>query len=168
MGKTESWVVSDTFWEKVLPLIPARVTRSGERLYRRKPGGGRKPQDFRLVFSGIVFVLRTGIQWKALPKKEYGSPSSIHKYFRLWLDAGFFTALWRAGLAEYDEMEGIAWRWQSIDGSLIKAPLARESVGKNPTDRGKKWEQAASAGGRAWSPAVYRRDRSKSPRRDPG
>jgi hypothetical protein len=27
-----------------------------------------------------------------------------------------------AGLAEYDEMEGIAWRWQSIDGALLKCP----------------------------------------------
>ena len=34
-------------------------------------------------------------------------------------------------------MEGIAWRWQSIDGALLKAPLAQESVGPNPTDREK-------------------------------
>ncbi|TNJ54789.1 transposase [Paenibacillus hemerocallicola] len=41
-------------------------------------------------------------------------------------------------LQTYDEMEGIGWEWQSIDGSLIKAPLALEAVGRNPTDRGKK------------------------------
>lgn len=29
-----------------------------------------------------------------------------------------------AGLAEYDELEGIAWRWQSIDAAMFKAPLA--------------------------------------------
>ncbi|MEN3291488.1 MAG: hypothetical protein V7642_741 [Burkholderiales bacterium] len=39
---------------------------------------------------------------------------------------------------EYDDLEGIAWRWQSIDGATMKAPLAQESVGPNPTDRGKK------------------------------
>jgi hypothetical protein len=39
-------------------------------------------------------------------------------------------------------MEGIAWEWQSLDGAMVKAPLALESVGGNPTDRGKK---AASA-----------------------
>lgn len=49
-----------------------------------------------------------------------------------------FEALWKAGLAEYDPMEGIAWRWQSIDGAMFKAPLAQEAVGRNPTDRGKK------------------------------
>ncbi len=38
---------------------------------------------------------------------------------------------------EYDELEGIGWEWQSVDGRMIKAPLALESVGKNPADRGK-------------------------------
>ena len=35
-------------------------------------------------------------------------------------------------------MEGVAWRWQRIDGATFKAPLAQEAVGPNPTDRGKK------------------------------
>jgi len=43
-----------------------------------------------------------------------------------------------ASLLEYDELEGIAWEWQSLDGAMTKAPLALESVGRNPTDRGKK------------------------------
>ena len=75
--------------------------------------------------------------------------------------AGFFVALWRAGLAEYDEMEGIAWQWQSIDGAMVKASLARESVGANPTDKGKKRQQASSVGGRAWRPAINCRNRGK-------
>ena len=56
-------------------------------------------------------------------------------------------------------MEGVAWRWQSIDGAMVKAPMAREAVGPNPTDRGKKWEQAPPAGGRSWGPAVDHRHR---------
>jgi transposase len=36
--------------------------------YRRKPGGARKPKAARTVFEAIVYVLRTGCQWKALPK----------------------------------------------------------------------------------------------------
>jgi hypothetical protein len=42
-----------------------------------------------------------------------------------WARDGFFVALWRAGLAEYDEMEGISWNWQRIDGALVKTPLAQ-------------------------------------------
>jgi hypothetical protein len=43
-----------------------------------------------------------------------------------------------AGLVEYDEMEGIAWRWQSIDGAMGNAPLAKRCVGADPTDREEK------------------------------
>jgi transposase len=118
----------------------------------------------RNVFAAIVYVLRTGCQWKALPKSVFGSASSIHKYFLEWKEAGVFVKLWRKGLAEYDEMEGIAWAWQSIDGAMVKAPLAQEAVGPNPTDRGKKWEQAKRARRRAWNPAVVSRERCPDPR----
>ena len=115
----------------------------------------------RKVFEGIVFVLRTGCQWKALPKGEFGSASSIHKYFLEWKRKGVFIRLWRKGLAEYDEMEGISWLWQSIDSAMNKAPLAQEAVGPSPTDRGKKRKQTPCAGGRAWRPSLARRHRGE-------
>ena len=159
MPQIKSWEVSDEFWGKVEPLIPVRQ-RAKERKYRRKPGGGRKPMPARQIFSAIVYVLRTGCQWKTLPK-EYGSASAIHKHFQQWHRAGFFLALWRSGLAEYNDLEGIAWEWQSIDGAMVKAPLALACVGPNPTDRGKKWAQAKFVSRRAWRPAVARRQRSQ-------
>ena len=158
MGKLRSWEVSDELWEKVAPLIPKRKREKG-RKYKRRPGGGRKPMEPRKVFEGIVYVLRTGCQWKALPQERFGSASSIHKYFLEWKRQGVFVRLWRKGLAEYDELEGIAWSWQSIDGAMVKAPLAQEAVGPNPTDRGKKREQAQPARGRAWNPALVSRER---------
>lgn len=164
MGKSRlaSWEVSEAFWRRVEPLVPERMARMHKKKYRRKPGGGRKPMEARVVFEAIVYVLRTGCQWKALPKARFGSASAVHKRFLEWEKAGFFRALWQAGLAEYDEMEGVAWRWQSVDGALFKAPLAQESVGPNPTDRGKKWGQAHAAGRRPWRPAVDRRVRGES------
>ena len=158
MAKPKSWEVSDKFWEKVEPLIPP-VVRASNKEYKRKAGGGRKPLPPRQVFEGIIYVLRTGCQWQALPKERFGSPSSVYTYFAKWLKAGFFLNLWRAGLAEYDAMEGIAWEWQSGDGGIIKTPLAQELVGPNPTDRGKKWQQASFAGGRTWGPSIARRNR---------
>ena len=160
MSRLPSWAVSDAFWQRVEPHLP-QPTRDPNKSYSRKKGGGRKPLDYRKVFEGIVYVLRTGVQWKALPKEVYGSSSSIHAYFRQWEKVGVFLALWRAGLAEYDEMEGISWLWQSIDGAMNKAPLAQEMVGPNPTDRGKKRKQTSFAGGRAWRPAFARRNRGK-------
>ena len=74
----KSWAVSDKFWEKVEPLIP-KVKRDKTKAYQRRKGGGRKPMDSRKIFEAIVYVLRTGIQWKALPR-EYGSSSSIHRF----------------------------------------------------------------------------------------
>ena len=161
MTKVKSWEVTDDFWKRVEPLIPVRQ-RLADQGYVRKAGGGRKPKDARLVFEGIVYVLRTGCQWKALPSERFGSASAIHRRFLEWEQAGFFEALWKAGLAEYDDLEGIAWRWQSIDGAMMKAPLAQATVGPNPTDRGKKWKQAPSTGGRTWRPAIARRDRRQS------
>jgi transposase len=142
-------------------MIPKRKREKG-RKYRRRAGGGRKALEPRKVFEGIVYVLRTGCQWKALPKERFGSASSIHQYFLEWKREGIFIRLWRKGLAEYSELEGIAWAWQSIDGAMVKAPLALEAVGPNPTDRGKKWQQAQSAGRREWNPAVPSRERRRA------
>ncbi|XUT91607.1 IS5 family transposase [Ottowia caeni] len=136
MAKAKAWEVTDEFWSRVEPLIPVRQ-RPADQTCTRKSGGGRKPKDPRLVFEAIVFVLRTGCQWKALPSERFGSASAIHARFLQWEAAGVFEALWKSGLAEYDELEGIAWRWQSIDGAMMKAPMAQQSVDPNPTDRGK-------------------------------
>ena len=160
MTKANSWEVTDEFWQRVEPLVPLRQRPEGK-AYVRQSGAGRKPKSARLVFEAIVFVLRTGCQWKALPAERFGSASAIHARFMQWEKSGFFEALWKTGLAEYDDLQGIAWEWQSIDGTMMKAPLAQESVGANPTDRGKKWEQAAPAGRRAWRPALARRDRGQ-------
>lgn len=163
MGKIQSWQVSDELWKRVEPLVPVRE-RPQDRTYRRREGGGRKPMAARQIFAAIIYVLRTGCQWKALPR-EFGSASAVHKHFQNWHREGFFLALWRAGLAEYDEMEGIEWRWQSIDGTLLKAPLGGEATGNNPTDRGKKGAKTQPVGRRPWGPALDHRQRRERPRR---
>ena len=160
VGKIQSWEVSDALWEKVEPLIP-RPSRDPKKEYKRASGGGRRPLPYRQVFEGIVYVLRTGCQWKALPQERFGCPSAVHRYFLEWAQTGFFVALWQAGLTDYDDLQGIAWDWQSMDGAMTKAPLAQESVGANPTDRGKKGNEATHPGGRPRYPARRRRNRSQ-------
>ena len=131
----KSWTISDELWKAVKDEIPIKK-RTPEKVYQNKPGQGRPPLPARKVLEGIFYVLRTGCQWKAVPR-EYGSGSTIHRRFQEWQQAGFFERIWSKGLEQYDELEGIGWEWQSVDGCMVKAPLARESVGKNPTDRGK-------------------------------
>jgi transposase len=166
MARIRTWEVSDEFWELAKPLIPKSPRKPGK-VYKRMPGGGRKAKySDRLYFAAIVYVLRTGIIWNALPREKFEGLGSgaLHRKFQHWASAGFFVSLWRRGLAEYDEMKGIAWLWESADGSNIEAPLAQESVGPNPTDRGKKWNKAKSPRRREWRPLITRRHRGKSAR----
>ena len=88
----------------------------------------------------------TGCQWKAV-HKEYGAASSIHQYFQEWAATGFSERIWTKGLEKYDELEGIGWEWQSLDGCMVKAPLTLEAVGKNPTDRGKNGDKTQCTDG---------------------
>ena len=46
--------------------------------------------------------------------------------FRLWEQQGVFERIWQAGLQDYDELEGIAWQWQSMDGVMRHLPLSVE------------------------------------------
>jgi putative transposase len=133
-----SWELSDSLWARIEPLLPKVKSRYRGRGKNRKHIGGRPAADRRKVISGILYVLRTGCQWDALPKALYGSGKTAHSYFQRWTRAGVFRRLWQAGLTEYDEVKGIAWKWQAADGAMTKAPLGGEKTGPNPTDRGKR------------------------------
>jgi transposase len=159
MKRNMSWKVSDAFWEKVEKLIPV-PKRDLNKSYKRKSGGGRKPIPARRAFEAIIYLLRTGCQWQALPKEKFGSPSAIYTHFVKWQRAGFFLSLWRSGLAEDNEMEGIAWQWHSIDDAMTNALLAQENDGGH-TDMRIKQQQASSSCGRSWGPALESRNRSK-------
>ena len=78
MPRTKPWEISDAFWALIEPLVPTSLRSNGKE-YRRKPGGGRKQKySNRLYFSAIVYVLRTGIQWNALPR-HYSHETEVHR-----------------------------------------------------------------------------------------
>ncbi|MCX5676015.1 MAG: transposase, partial [Planctomycetota bacterium] len=58
--------VPDEFWKILAPLVPDHAIG---------PKGGRRPTPHRTIFNGVLYVLRTGCQWKMMPR-EYGSGSS--------------------------------------------------------------------------------------------
>ena len=74
------------------------------------------------MVDGIIYVLRTGCQWKML-SKEYGSGSTCHRRFQEWNNLNIFKKIWIRLLKIYDNLIGINWTWQSIDSISIKSPL---------------------------------------------
>ena len=88
--------------------------------------GGRPPVDPYKVACGIFFVLSTGIQWKAIPK-EYGSSSTVHRYFQKWTEFGVFSSLWREGLIEYDDKKKLKLSGKVLIPRRLR-PLLEESL----------------------------------------
>ena len=106
--------ISDELWDKIsADLLPYE---------KPKYTVGRPIIPFRKVMDGIVYVLRTGCQWKMLPK-EYGSGSTCHRRFQQWIKIEIFKNIWIRLLKEYDNKIGIKLDWQSIDSISIKSPL---------------------------------------------
>jgi putative transposase len=119
--------VPDQLWAvfvKYLPPEPAPDRRA------------RPVVPFRQVLGGIVYRLRTGCQWKAIPA-EFGSGSTCHRRFQEWQALEIFEQVWAEQVRTYDQKCGIAWNWQILDSAIIPAPLGGAKTGKNPTDRAK-------------------------------
>lgn len=110
------WKVPDELWDRIAILFPIEEFR---------PTGGRPWTPPRRILDGVLYVLRTGCQWKAVPR-EYGPGSTLHRRFQRWAELGIWEALWRRLLQHYDQDVGLAWQWQSADASLHKAPLGGE------------------------------------------
>lgn len=131
------WSVSDELWEKMSPLIPSPPARDMSL-------GGRPRVPDRQAMDGILFVVRTGCQWNALNATEICSSSTAHLRFQAWTKAGVFLKLWEQGLLEYDDMKGLEWRWQSMDGAMTKAPLGGEKNRSQPHRQGQRRRETQS------------------------
>ena len=64
--------LTDAEWALVEPFIPPA-----------RRGGRRRTVDVREVLNGILYVLATGCQWRALPK-DLPPRSTVHDYLTLW------------------------------------------------------------------------------------
>ena len=128
MSYSTIWQIPDELWAEIEPLMPPEKPKN-------RPG--RKRLSQRQVLDGILYVLRTGCQWKSLPKEWFGASSSLHEYYQGWREAGLFEKIFQNLVNYYDRHKGIQWRWQAIDSKSVPAPIGGEKTGPNPTDRGK-------------------------------
>ena len=105
--------IPDELWDEIRIILP-----------KEKPPKtiGRPIVPFRKIVDGILYILRTGCQWKMLPA-EYGSGSTCHRRFQEWIKLDIFKKAWIRLLKTYDNLIGIKWTWQSLDSISIKSPL---------------------------------------------
>jgi putative transposase len=75
--------LSDSAWAWVAPYLP-----------EARSGGRPRTTDLRAVLNAIFYLLRTGCQWRLLPR-EFPRPGTVYHYFRAWKDAGILAELQR-------------------------------------------------------------------------
>lgn len=141
--------IPDELFSRMEPLLPK---------FKKGKKGGRPRLAWRNVMDGIFYVLRTGCQWKAMPP-EFGSGSAIHSYFQLLVKKKVFTKLWKLALQEYDDLIGIDWEWQSMDGAMSKAPLGGEKNRAQSHGPGQAGHEAVCIDRRGGHPLVRSRRR---------
>jgi putative transposase len=108
-----AFLLPDEVWERVKLAIPPEPP---------KPKGGRPRMEERKALDAIFYLLRTGCQWKALPRC-LGASSTVHERYQQWVEQGVFERIWELGLEQYAQEVGIEWEWMAMDGATVKAPL---------------------------------------------
>jgi len=84
------------------------------------PGGGPKPVPNRPVVEGILWVLRNGGRWKALPA-GYPSPATCWRRLARWEEEGVWVRAWRCFLDILHERRRLDWEECFADGSFAPA-----------------------------------------------
>jgi transposase len=126
-------LLTDALWERIRSLIPPPPKP------KRPDRPGRKRIDDRRCLIGILFVLKTGIDWEDLPQ-EMGCGCGMTCWRRLayWTKAGVWPKLHELLLAELEGAGKIDWRRATIDTSHVRARGGGEKTGPSPVDRRKK------------------------------
>jgi putative transposase len=105
------WRVPDELWAEIEPIIleldrPNRV--------------GPKRTPAREILDAIIYRGRTGCQWNRLPK-EFPDDSTVHRAFQRWREAGVFRQVWAVLIERCEDLDGVDWEWQAVDGAQGKA-----------------------------------------------
>lgn len=79
--------MTEAQWTLLLTLLPARKWRPG--------GPGRPPCDLREVLNGIWYLLKTGGQWRMVPR-EFGKGNTRYAYCKSWRETGGWAKLMEA------------------------------------------------------------------------
>ena len=128
-------MLSDKDWEKL-----KEVLKDSGRIYNK--------YEHRNTMEGILYRMRTGIQWRDLPS-EFGLWNTVFRRFNLWSKKGILQKLFEHLSAEHDS------EWLFIDGSIVKAHQdsagavgeSDEAIGKSRGGNSTKIHVAVDSGG---------------------
>src|SRR5712675_698381 len=75
--------LTDAAWAWVARVLPAA-----------RPGGRPRTTNLRAVLNAIFYLLRTGCQWRMLPR-EFPPCGTVYHYFQAWQNSGVWVHLHR-------------------------------------------------------------------------
>ena len=73
--------LTDRQWHHLEPFLPPA-----------KPGGRPRSADLREVMNAILYVLRNGITWRAMPH-DFPPWKTVHHYFAAWRKDGTWETI---------------------------------------------------------------------------
>src|SRR5271165_5431959 len=102
--------LTDAAWALIAPMLPAA-----------RPGGRPRKINIRAVLNAILYLLRTGCQWRLLPR-EFPGWSTVYHYFRAWKNAGVWTCIQRSMYRQARRQAGRAACPSAVimDGQSVK------------------------------------------------
>jgi transposase len=105
-------LLPDELWEEIEALLPAPS----------RAETGRPPVDNKKALRGIIFVLRFGVPWQAVPTDAFGvSGSSCWRRFSEWTRAGVWPEVHRRLLNRLGKLDGIDLQHVVVDSQSVRA-----------------------------------------------
>jgi putative transposase len=121
------WRCPDDLWNTIIQPLLMELDPPAQT--------GRPRTNQRCAMDGIIYHLRTGCQWNALPR-EFGDDSSVHRTFQRWIERGVL-------IEQCEELDGVDWQWQSADAAMGKARFGGITSAPTPPIVRKKARNAA-------------------------
>ena len=119
-------ILDDELWALIEPHLPPLKKR-------RFRFPGRKPIGNREAFTGILFVLISGIPWEMLPQElACGCGMSCWRRLRDWTKAGVWPTIHRILLSHLREANKIDWSRVVVDSSSVRAVFGGTRPARTP------------------------------------
>jgi transposase len=114
-------LVTDELWELVEPILPR---------HEPSPKGGKPRTPDRVCLTGILFVLKTGIQWEDFPHEMGCCGMTLWNRLDEWRRAGVWDRLHRLLLDRLRGADRIDFSRVVVDSSHVRALAGGKKRGR--------------------------------------